>query len=169
MNQHTHTCFPLCQTSAWLGFKEMKPLLCTDLAAWWAKWFLGRWDSWSPLSIWRTGFRLITSHIAVTTRKAIPLLGALPTKKLKGYFWNKGAEAAELQGKTPINNPHLYRGKDPEKHWLPFFWKSLCKSGWAPFFSVVTLSAQCQHSRNNHRTNWHRDFQQDNCLKQKDK
>lgn len=45
MNQCTHSCFPPCQTSAWLSFKEMKPLLCTDLAAWWVKWLLGRWDS----------------------------------------------------------------------------------------------------------------------------
>lgn len=75
----------------------------------------------TALSIQRTRFVLLTSHIAVTTRRAIPLLSVLPMKKLKGYFWNKGAEAAELQGKTPRNNPLLYRGKDPEKHWLPCF------------------------------------------------
>lgn len=97
MNRCTHTCFPPCQTSACLGFREMKPLLCTDLAAF--KWLLGRWESWSPLSIQRTGFGLLTSHIAVSSRRAIPVLGVLLIKKLKEYFWSKGPEAAELQGK----------------------------------------------------------------------
>lgn len=90
MNQCTCTCFPPCQTSAWFGFKEMKPLLCTDLAAYWVKCFFGQWDSWSPLSIQRTGFGVLTSHTVVTTRRAIQLLCVLPIKKLKGYFWNKG-------------------------------------------------------------------------------
>lgn len=86
------TCFPPHQTSAVLGFKEMKPLLPICLAAWWAERSPGWWDSWSPLSMQGTGLGLLTSHIAetVSTRRAIPLLGVLWIKKLLSIFEKRG-------------------------------------------------------------------------------
>lgn len=59
-------------------------------------WSVGQLLSLNPLSIQRTGFGLLTFHIAVTSRRAVPLLGVCPMKKCKEYFRNKGAEAAEL-------------------------------------------------------------------------